>query len=271
MIAGSLGLPHTAFDLLGIDYCGRDAPVISAGPPVLAAPWDPRAVLAGVTRDTLTIDPDFVRELEPILWNDLCSEYDAENFCRYLDDRERAGTLRRTPEFRAFEAAWRKDELNHTIGYATLYALLYEATVPAVLDRLRARPVDFAPIAHLLADEFRMCVALAYDEIATTRSYKDDLDTRYPRFANPALLDWIRRVTRDEGFHFANIIRVIKKNHAHRARELPAVLDELVAWDSTGGEYQGTFVLDHEGGQFTPGFLAECRRLILRQFTEVSR
>src|SRR5689334_11709840 len=88
------GAPMTP-DLFEADYCGKDAPLVSSGWPVLTDPWDSLAVLAGVTRKELRIDPEFVRELEPVLWNDLASEYDAENFCRYLEGCEGAGTLRR--------------------------------------------------------------------------------------------------------------------------------------------------------------------------------
>lgn len=253
-------------DPFDAEYCGKDAPPLPAGTPVLAAPWDSLVALTRVARESLRIDPDYVRELEPALWNDLAAEYDAEHFCRYLDDRETAGTLHRSPEFRAFEAAWRRDEWNHTVGYARVYSLLYEVPEAEVLDRLRTRAVDFGPIEHLLGDEFRVCVALAYDELATTRVYHDDLASRYPRFGNRDLLAWMRRVTRDEGFHFANVVRVIRANHADRLRELPGALDDLIAWDEHGGEYRGTFVLDHDGAQYTPEFVAECRRLILRQF-----
>jgi len=232
---------------------------------VRSDPWDSLQVLANVKRADLKISEEQLTELEPLLWNELASEYDAENLCQFLQLQEEAGQLKRSAPFLAFEATWRRDELNHTLGFARIYSLLFNVEENELFARLQSRPHNFTPIARFLDDEFKICLVIAYDEIATTRAYWEDYRDRYPRWGNPDVVEWIRLVTRDEAFHFANVLEVIKECHAERILEVPAIIDEFIQWDSGGNEYRATFVLDHEADQFDDGFLATCRRIILRQ------
>jgi len=247
------------------EYCGKDIPLVKASYQVRSNNWDSRQMLCGISREMLTIDSDFIRELEPALWIDVATEYDAENFCRHLDHLQKTDNLQLSDDFQAFEKAWRKDELNHTSGFVYFYALLYELSESEVWRRLESRPVDFEPIKHFFKDEFSICVMLAFDELATTRFYVDHLN-RYVAFENPVLLQWIRTVAKDEAMHLANILHVIRNQHKHRLSEVPALLNELAHWDNGGAEYGATFVLDHEGGQLEPEFIARncqiiCKRL----------
>lgn len=55
-------------------------------------------------------------EMKDGLWNDLCSEYDAENFCNYL----KTSGIKLSSDFKSFEYVWRRDELNHYLGIFVL-------------------------------------------------------------------------------------------------------------------------------------------------------
>jgi hypothetical protein len=229
-------------------------------------PWESRAVLTGVTCDSITFIPEFVDALESAFWIELATEYDAEHFCEHLLVLEKQGHLRRSSDFLAFEKAWRRDELNHTYGFARIYSLLYGIPEDELFARLRLRRPNFDALASLFVDEFTICVVIAYDEIATTRSYQRDLVHRYPVFNNPALVRWIRLVARDEAWHFENALNVIEANHQHRVAEVPAVLDQLVNWDARGEEYGATFVLDHNANNYDRQLLESCRTIILNRF-----
>jgi hypothetical protein len=233
---------------------------------VKSAPWDSREVLSGLHRNSITFIPELVDALESAFWIELATEYDAEHFCEHLILLEKMGRLRRSSEFLAFEKAWRRDEFNHTLGFARIYSILYGLPEDELFRKLRGRQPNFDALEHLLSDEFTICVIIAYDEIATTRSYQQDLVSRYPVFNNPALMRWIRMVARDEAWHFENALNVINARHQHRISDVPAVLDKLVNWDSRGEEYGATFVLDHNANYYDQRFLESCRTTILRRF-----
>ncbi len=108
-------------------------------------------------------------------------------------------------------------------------------------------------------------MTLAFDVIATTKAYQDARERWYPRFCNPKVLDWIRLVARDEAFHFQNLLNVIVSGHFDRLHEAAALLDELIRADLAGIGYRATFVLDHQGQQYSPDFLESCRSIRLRR------
>jgi hypothetical protein len=229
------------------------------------SPWESLLVLAGLNRASIEFNPAFVEALEPSLWIELATEYDADNFCEYLKYREAVGTLSLSSMFSDFERIWRRDELNHTRGFARIFSVLYSVKEEELLAKLRNRSPDFRAIESLLVDEFAICVVLAYDEIATTKSYQHDMVHRYPKFGNKALVDWIRLVARDEAWHFENTLTIIKKNHSHRIPEVSGFLDRLMSFDASGAEYGATFILDHSANDYDPTFLDSCRALILRR------
>jgi hypothetical protein len=228
-------------------------------------PWESLAVLADINHNSIELNPDFVEKLEPTLWIELATEYDADHFCEYLKYREEKGEIVFSSMFSTFERIWRRDELNHTRGFARIYSVLYSTSEEELLAKLHNRRSDFGAIEPLLADEFAICVVLAYDEIATTRSYQYDLVHRYPRFRSRAMVDWIRLVARDEAWHFENALNIIKENHSCRIPEVPSLLDRLMSFDASGAEYGATFVLDHGANNYDPEFLASCRSFILRR------
>jgi hypothetical protein len=227
--------------------------------------WDSLAILSDVNRKSIELNAAFLEALEPSLWIELVTEYDADHFCEYLKLRQATVKLFLSDMFSEFEKIWRRDELNHTRGFARVYSVLYSVSEEELFDRLSNRRSNFSAIEPLLVDEFAICVVLAYDEIATTKSYQYDMVHRYPKFRNQALIDWIRLVARDEAWHFENALNIIKTNHLHRIPEVPSILDQLMDFDVSGKEYQATFVLDHSANNYDSEFLDSCRTLILRR------
>jgi hypothetical protein len=82
--------------------------------------WESTVMLAEIgphnTSRSLAADAGFRK----ILRNDTEAEFDANNLCDYLEARATAGTLALSPEFRAFAKLWRRDEMNHALGFAMI-------------------------------------------------------------------------------------------------------------------------------------------------------
>lgn len=248
-----------------LSFCGKDINVKTSQFKIKQNSWNSLELLANISRETLKINKNYIEELEPALWIDVATEYDAENFCNHIGYLQQKGSLNLSDNFMAFERAWRRDEFNHTTGFVRFYSILYQIPESQVWTRLKARPVNFEPISHFFKEEFTICVMLAFDELATTRFYVDHLD-RYVAFENPTLLQWIRALAKDEAMHLSNILDVIRIQHGHRLSEVPTLLKVLAEWDNDGADYGATFVLDHEGGQLDSQFIARncaiiCNRL----------
>jgi hypothetical protein len=257
-----------SISLSTIEFCGKRIDVPEIELCMKADNWESTVMLAEIgphnTSRSLAADAGFRK----ILRNDTEAEFDANNLCDYLEARATAGTLALSPEFRAFEKLWRRDEMNHALGFAMIESFLYGVSVEQIFQELREQRPRFSPLEErgFFADEFTTAVVIAYDEIATTRSYSEDKKDRYPQFENPALVDWIGNVAADESRHFHNIISVIKHNHANRIQEIPGLVRKILDWEQSPHEYERTFVLDHTGVQFTNTFVADATRILLKQF-----
>lgn len=129
------------------------------------------------------------------LWTNVVTEYDARFFHRFLNQTG----IALTPEFRAFQDIWQRDEQNHTQGFARLFAAFYGVSIKEIFQELEARAAaaDFAPIAHLLRDEFTILAILAFDELNTTRIYLKDRDEVFRNFRDAELRQWMGNVVRD--------------------------------------------------------------------------
>jgi hypothetical protein len=103
----------------------------------------------------------------------------------------------------------------------------------------------------------------AYDEIVTRRSCAMDFET-FRSFGHQNFLTWIKLVGRDEGWHFWNIISVMRSRHRHRFDACDATIERLVAWDLGRKPYHGTFVLDHDPDRFDETVLRQCAKTIAR-------
>lgn len=222
-------------------------------------PWSSDSLIGHINKSTIKPTEDYILRFKNAFWDNLCSEYDAENFCLFLEKEK----ISLSPEFKAFEFVWRRDEYNHYLGFRHIYSTLYGGSLQTIDSKLVQRPVDFTPIMPMLGDEFKICLMLAYDEIATTKSYAADYDF-YESFGPKELLKWIKLVTRDEAYHFNNCMELIGKNHYERVSEIPRLVDQFIEWDLARNEYLGTFVLDHFN--YSPDFLQSCAKIMKKYF-----
>ncbi len=228
--------------------------------------WDSNELIGKLTKQDIILNNLEVEACRELLWNDLCSEYDAENLCLYL---KKCGVIF-SNDFERFEKIWRRDEFNHYVGFRHIYSILYDEPINEIDKKISAREVSFEPISSLLEDEFKICLLLAYDEIATTKSYSQDYSL-YESFGPQQLLTWIKWVARDEAYHFHNCLNIIREVHAPRLPEVSALIDQFISWDLKGDGYKGTFVLDHEGEYFTEDFLKKCKTLIVNNLNANGR
>lgn len=222
-------------------------------------PWNSDDLIGHIQKSSIKCPVPAINQLQQTFWDNLCSEYDAENFCLFLEKYN----VQLSPEFKAFEFVWRRDEYNHYLGFRHIYSILYGKSFEAIETELKQRYVDFNPIKSMLEDEFKICLLLAYDEIATTKSYAEDYGF-YSSFGPSELLKWIKLVTRDEAYHFNNCMELIGKNFYDRIAEIPNLVDQFVEWDLNRNEYIGTFVLDHEN--YSINFLQSCADIMKRYF-----
>ncbi len=190
---------------------------------------------------------------EPMFWESVCSEYDAENLCLELERRRDAGAYY-SPEFWSFEKVWRRDEMNHYVGFRRLYTLIYGKPEAEIEAEMQQRAADFSAFGEFLTDEFKLCLMLAYDELATTRSYATDVPF-FRSLGHPALAQWIERVRGDEALHYLNALRVAQARFPDRMATAPAVIAHILDLDLTPGAYRATFILDHQGPSYTPEIL----------------
>jgi hypothetical protein len=108
---------------------------------------------------------------------------------------------------------------------------------------------EIEPINSLLKDEFTILVALLFDEMGSTISYRRDLWEYYQYYGHE-----IGRIGKylvmDEGIHFNNAVNFIKKNHSDRIQEIPFLLEQISQLESKLRRYCKTFFLDHAQEQF---------------------
>lgn len=219
--------------------------------------WDAGALFDGIGREDVALADHELADLESFFWFDLCAEWDSRHLHRHLHERGDEYT----PEFLAFEEAWYADEINHAEGFLALHCLLFGEQRDGVIARLEAREPEFDELGRFFGDEFRLALLFAYDELATTRAYRLDV-ALYERLGHPVFRDWIRRLLRDEGYHHANAVEVIRRRHAHRMDEVAKHVGEFVEWDSGGHDYRATFLFDHEW-DVEPGFFRENGEILV--------
>ena len=229
--------------------------------------WHSLDVLGVLVPDMLHLPAADREESEQFLWEDLCSEYDAENLCIELERLSAQGQFY-SPEFWSFEKVWRRDEFNHYIGFQRLYHLVYGTPESAIAARLQARPADFTPFLDFLTDEFKLCLMLAYDELCTTRAYAVDMPY-YRAFGQPLVEEWMHKVRGDEAIHYMNALRVVQTRHRDRLPQAEAILEEALALDLQAKSYQATFLFDHGGPSYSPAMLRGCAETVMAQVRKV--
>jgi hypothetical protein len=222
---------------------------------VRATNWVSADILRGLARDDVTLPVADVIDRQEFLWNAMITEYDAHNLDRYLTKRR----TKFSTEFLAFRRAWSHDEWNHYLGFRFIYSLLYNVSEDQVAKEVPVEVVDFDPIADFFDDEFKTVLALAYDEIATFKSYRAEFPF-YESFGDKRVIRWFKRVTNDELNHFRNCMEIIRHNHSSRLEQVGETLGRLLEWDRKAHPYRRTFVLDHYW--YSQSFLEHCSEMI---------
>ncbi|MGB0653013.1 MAG: hypothetical protein ACPGQL_07410 [Thermoplasmatota archaeon] len=245
--------------------------LVSATAPLapLVADWDSDALLDDVL-PRLPRDPErdvpgnAHHEYRQETIENYESEYDSRFFEAYLRSRDDL-----SHDFLAFLDAWSEDEVRHSRGFARIYAALFDKDFEALWSALpeRAADSDFSGVDHLFEDEFHILVLFAFDELCTTRAYCQERDQYFEQYGGGLLWDWISNVARDEAYHMANCIRLLRRHHAHRLHEVPAVFEKLKALAHQDLPYMGTFVLDQslylDDPEYVTGIMDEVTRRLL--------
>ncbi len=246
-----------------LHFCGKELVMPEVELAMKADNWESSLMLQEVRRSHVAIEK--IADLSGFYQScrrNTQAEYDADKMCTYLEERVKEGTLTLSPEFRAFEKGWRRDELNHAIGFAMLEALLHKDAsmmeaeyIHRRFDELRAEAGNFKALEKhgFLKDEFTTAVTIAYDEIRTAMEYSKNARKDFPVFDKSigrTLTEWIVAVARDEAHHWSNICQVIKRNHPDRLTEVPGLVKQMVQFETNiDYQYAGTFVFDHPNGE----------------------
>lgn len=206
-----------------------------------------RSPLIGEDLEALAVEVEGLRAglcaeergvLEPLLFADVFSEYDARHLWAWLQGLE----LELSAPFLRCAEGWAADEELHFRGFRAIYEALTGESRDSLMQRLAARPVDFEPIAHLFDDELAIACLFAYDELATVAAYRANRELYSP--LGPRARDFLRTVTADEGRHCRNFRRLIRDWFPHRASEVPGLVQRIRSTE--GVHYAATFVLDHD-------------------------
>lgn len=188
-----------------------------------------------------------------ILLDDLLSEYDS----RFLTEHLASLAQEFSPSFHSLMRRWAEDEQRH---FRHIHAV-YERHWGLQPDQLLSRQPDFAPLASLFEDEFSILCLGAYDELVTSRAYRDNLGW-YCRLG-PAYLRWARALAADEAGHYAGFLGLLEAEHRWQFERASAVIDRIQNLEGTA--YAATFVLDHEDPVFTPEALEHAARILRRK------
>ncbi len=202
--------------------------------------WDVHELFGKIEPSAIALSAQRKAQIRQFLWMDLCAEYDAINLYREIH----RNPSQYSDPFLSFIERWNADEANHARGFAMIYGLCYACRGTYLPPLLAARPVSFLHLREYLVDEFKLCLLLAYDELATTLTYRKDVDF-YNEFGAEEFNTWIRKLQTDEAAHYASLIRLIMQGHRHRLHEVPALMQQILEMDLQKESYTGTFVLDH--------------------------
>ncbi len=180
-----------------------------------------------------------------LLGRDVYSEGDSQPLFDYIMGRKREFT----PDFVLMIEKWFEDEQKHYEALRRVYHLVggvsYEKMDIAFAQRIH----EIEPITEILKDEFTILVAFLFDEMGSTISYRRDVWEYYQHYGTQ-----VRRIGKnlvmDEGIHFNNAVGVIEKNHSHRIKEIPSLLNRIAQLEYELGRYCKTFFLDHAQEQF---------------------
>jgi hypothetical protein len=198
----------------------------------------PKTLLAGVSEE---IKLNFAR----LLSRDVYSEGDA----KFLYDRIQADRDRMSPEFLATIDLWLADELKHYQALRRTYHLVTGISFSEMDRTFAQRAPQIEPIAMLLTDEFTILVAMMFDELGSTYSYRRDLREYYCHFGD-RITAIGHHLVKDEGMHFSNAAELLLTNHRDRLGEVKGLLAQISSLEKSLRTYYHTFFLDHAQEQY---------------------
>lgn len=211
-----------------------------SAPAVRQSTWriDDVSTLPGPGPAAELASQEAVDALRASILHSLCSEYDARHLSAFL----RGTGLRLGDAFWAMERAWAVDEDKHYRALRWLYARLFSVEESSLDAQLADRQPDFSALAPLLPDEFSLCVVLAFDELASARSYARDRSRPGLGSVGARLLN---HIAQDEFLHCRNALDILRCCHRQRLPDVPDVLARVIAHDASPQfRYRATFLLD---------------------------
>jgi len=223
--------------------------------------WSSLELLKGLSIEQIKLDSSKLEERRPFFWHDMSSEFDSINFLRYLFSRR---DIKLSNEFIEFVCLWHLDEQNHYRGLRKINSVLYSMPEDRIDREIKSNSPDFSYIEYFMKDEFTILLSIAFDEVTSTRAYKQDISF-FDSFENQSLSTWIRYAARDEAAHYGNAIKVLRLNHLQRFDEAEVILDNIVEFETSANfTYQRTFIFDHDTDDFSHALLKDSRDTLLK-------
>lgn len=195
-------------------------------------------------------------------FHDMTSEYDSVHLQKYMVENK----INLSDEFWNMCKFWLRDENNHYIGLRRINNLLYGESIESIDERVMSRIPNFEPIKHLIDDEFKILVSIAFDEITSARAYAYDRKN-YEKLGGSAFLKWVKYAGRDEACHAHNALSLLSHNYGSRLSEIHEHVDRICQYDLTGEvSYHGTFLFDHDTDDFSSDLLRESGNTLCSYF-----
>ena len=132
--------------------------------------WSSETILSGSKIATSAEALKLRAARRSYFFHDMSSEYDSKHLAKYLAE----SNISLSDEFWNMCEVWLRDEQNHYVGLRRINNLLYGESIEDIDSRVTSRQPDFKPIQHLIDDEFRILVSIAFDEITSARAYAYD-------------------------------------------------------------------------------------------------
>jgi len=229
--------------------------------------WSSVDLLKDLTPSSISGCEEKIKERQQHFWHDMSSEFDSKHFLNYLMKRK---DLSLSDDFLEFICLWHLDEQNHYRGLRKINSVLYNESEESIEQKIKSREPNFDPISHFLCDEFTILLSIAFDEITSTRAYKQDFYL-FDALGPACLSNWVRNAARDEAAHYGNAIKILKLNHTSRFEEANNILDNIVNFESSGTfNYHNTFIFDHDTDDFSSSLLNRSRSTVLEVLGRLS-
>ncbi|MCA9820458.1 MAG: hypothetical protein KC440_06885 [Nitrosarchaeum sp.] len=232
-------------------------------------PWEYDEILNNNTLKSINLPSSLkfnIPKIQKILGYDKLTEGDSLRFFNFISQSD----IEISSEFWPVLLLWLRDEINHHNGFETVYFHLFGYD-PELEEAIDSEESNFQQFDSIVQDPFKLLVALSYDEAATINGYKHDFPV-YESIGKP-MVEFIQRVSADEGWHFLKFARLAAEHSHGRINEIDSILDEVTKAD--GRKYRRTFFLDHDPSveeQFTEKAKKEARdiakKVILNKINE---